>query len=194
MPPPRCPSCGTHMGDYSGDCPYVKRTKEGAGMPAIRRRAAVLSSAFIAATVALTPVSSQQAFAAAAPSETHVSTATAVPTQTREYRRGFRDGYRAGHRDGYRKGYRDCRRQQRDYRDYRQATSVPQQSREYRRGFRDGFRAGHRDGYRQGFRECRRDYRDYRDTRMLNPSQVLLPTYNSPSVVTSLSLPAEPRL
>ncbi|MFC9910483.1 hypothetical protein [Streptomyces sp. NPDC059862] len=126
-------------------------------MPAAnRRRVVALSSALIAATVVLTPVSVQQA-SAATPSQTHVSTASAVPEQyrDRDYRRGFRDGFRFG----FRVGLRDCHRYDRhDWRDryddnYRRAAAVPdryQDYRDYRRGFRDGFRVG----YRQGMRVC----------------------------------------
>ena len=107
-----------------------------------RTRAAILSSAIIATTVAFGPVGLQQA-SAATPSMTHVSTtAVNVPKSTQDYRRGFKDGFRAG----LRQGQRTCNRGEE-----RAATVLHKDaSKDYRRGFKDGFKTG----IRQGQRSC----------------------------------------
>ncbi|MFJ4469776.1 hypothetical protein ACIP2X_20190 [Streptomyces sp. NPDC089424] len=108
-------------------------------MPASRRGAAVLSSAVIALSLGLMPVTFQQA-AAATPSGTHVGAATLVPEQSRDYRRGFSDGFK----QGFRQGERKC-----DAYDNRRALSqFPEQSRDYRSGYKDGFNVGYRTGQR----------------------------------------------
>ena len=110
-------------------------------MPTSRTRAAVLSSALIAATVALAPVGLQQA-SAATPSRTHVSTVANVPESTQDYRRGFKDGFKTG----LRQGQRDC-----DQSEDRAAPLLHKNaSQDYRRGFKDGFKTG----FRQGQRSC----------------------------------------
>ncbi|MGW0417175.1 hypothetical protein HGI09_20830 [Streptomyces collinus] len=67
------------------------------------RRAAALSSALVAAGVALMPLSAQPAFASTP--ATHVSTAAVAPTQN-HYREGFRQGFR----DGFSDARSDCDR------------------------------------------------------------------------------------
>ncbi|MGW0207229.1 hypothetical protein ACWDZ8_15965 [Streptomyces sp. NPDC003233] len=66
------------------------------------KRSAVLGTALIAATVALSPVGLQQA-SAATPSGAHVS-ATAMVQRDNSYRQG----YRAGFRDGWADARDDC--------------------------------------------------------------------------------------
>ncbi|MFJ5267535.1 hypothetical protein [Streptomyces sp. NPDC088358] len=107
-----------------------------------RRGAAILSSAFIAATIALVPVGMQQA-SAAAPSETHVSTAVNVSKSNQDYTRGFKDGFKSG----VRQGQRSCGD------DERSATVLQKdknKDKDYQRGFKDGFKSG----FRQGQRSC----------------------------------------
>lgn len=93
-----------------------------------RKRAAILGSALITASVALTPVGLQQASAATS-SETHASAATTVPDDG-SYRKGFRDGYR----DGYADARDDCNRTY----GYRQFND-----RQYAKGYADGYSAGY---------------------------------------------------
>ncbi|MEU1531115.1 hypothetical protein [Streptomyces fagopyri] len=103
-----------------------------------RRCAAVLSSAFIAATVALVPAGVQQA-SAAAPGGTHVGAAVDVPKSNQDYARGFKDGFKSGVRQGQRSCGNDDR-------------AVPllhgdkNKDKDYQRGFKDGFKSGFRQG------------------------------------------------
>ncbi|MGW4271744.1 hypothetical protein ACWEGQ_05140 [Streptomyces seoulensis] len=120
------------------------------------KRAAVLGSALLAATVALGPVGYQQAFAA--PGATHVGTTVKVPTSDRDYQRGFKDGFKNGFRDGRHK----CDHHG-DHHDHggKQAPvhfqlntanttnmSHPKKDsdRDYQRGFKDGYKSGFRSG------------------------------------------------
>lgn len=68
------------------------------------KRSAVLGTALIAATIALSPVGLQQA-SAATPSGTHVSATTMVQRDN-----SFRQGYRAGFRAGWADARDDCQR------------------------------------------------------------------------------------
>lgn len=108
-------------------------------MPASRRGAAVLSAAVIALSLGLAPVTFQEA-AAAAPQETHVGTATLVPEESRDYRKGFSDGFK----QGFRQGERKCDLND----DGRAFTGFPEQSKDYRKGYKDGFNVGYRTGQR----------------------------------------------
>ncbi|MFD1272642.1 hypothetical protein ACFQ51_14775 [Streptomyces kaempferi] len=103
-----------------------------------RRGAAILSSAFIAATVALVPASIQQA-SAATPSGTHVSASANVSKSNQDYARGFKDGFKSG----VRQGQRSCGD------DERSATVLhtdKNKDKDYQRGFKDGFKSGFRQG------------------------------------------------
>ncbi|MBY8869344.1 hypothetical protein [Streptomyces sennicomposti] len=125
------------------------------------KRAAVLGSAFLAATVVLGPVGYQQAVAA--PSETHVSTTAKAPTSDRDYQRGFKDGFKNGFRDGRHK----CDHHG-DHRDHggkqalvhvqtnradasrlkadKSPTVKKDSGRDYQRGYKDGYKSGFRSG------------------------------------------------
>ncbi|MFD0027627.1 hypothetical protein ACWGDS_47105 [Streptomyces sp. NPDC055059] len=124
-------------------------------MLAMKRKRVVLSSVFVAATIALAPLGWTQAFAAT-PSETHVSTSTTakVPTSHQDYRRGFKDGFRSG----FRQGSHSCNRHGHghgngDGKGQQAATVVHKDAqRDYRRGFKDGFKSG----LRQAQRSCHR--------------------------------------
>ncbi|MGW3630546.1 hypothetical protein ACWD7F_10330 [Streptomyces sp. NPDC005122] len=103
-----------------------------------RRGAAILSSAFIAATVALVPAGIQQA-SAATPSGTHVSASVNVSKSNQDYARGFKDGFKSG----VRQGQRSCGD------DERAATVLhtdKNKDKDYQRGFKDGFKSGFRQG------------------------------------------------
>ncbi|MFC4328781.1 hypothetical protein ACFPC0_13265 [Streptomyces andamanensis] len=134
-----------------------------------RRRAVVLGSALIAASVVLGPVSFQQA-AAAAPSETHAGTSAKVPQSDRDYQRGFKDGFK----DGFKQGHRGCDHngrgdhggrsfpgdhmkpaalQQDLHKDLKQDArkDIKKDSgNDYNRGYKDGFKSG----FKQGHRNC----------------------------------------
>ncbi|MEW2284547.1 hypothetical protein [Streptomyces sp. NPDC047841] len=68
------------------------------------KRSAVLGTAVIAATLALSPVGIQQAFAAS-PNATHAG-ATATVERDNSYRQGYKSGFRAGWSDAK----DDCRK------------------------------------------------------------------------------------
>ncbi|MGW1539381.1 hypothetical protein ACWCPM_03665 [Streptomyces sp. NPDC002309] len=108
-------------------------------MPVSRRGAAVLGSAVLALSLGLVPVTFQEA-AAATPKETHVGTATLVPQESKDYRRGFSDGFKQGFRQGEDKCDRNDER--------RAPIGFPEQSKDYRKGYKDGFNVGYRTGQR----------------------------------------------
>ncbi|MFD8420219.1 hypothetical protein [Streptomyces sp. NPDC059466] len=105
-----------------------------------RRGAAVLSSAFVAVTLALVPAGIQQA-SAAAPSETHVSAAANVSKSNQDYARGFKDGFKSGVRQGQRSCGDDERAAPLLHKDKNK-----DKDKDYQRGFKDGFKSGFRQG------------------------------------------------
>lgn len=121
-------------------------------MSTVRRRgAAILSSAFIAATVALVPVGLQQA-SAATPGATHGGAAVNVVTSNQDYARGFKDGFKSGVRTGQRScggNGRAATVLQTD-KNEKNDKNDKNKGNDYQRGFKDGFKSG----FRQGQRSC----------------------------------------